>query len=272
MKKAHKYILLISVITFVISCSNAQKRQELNVTSHKNSLKIDTVMNSQYLGGKIEFDSISCGLNFKEGKSYNNEKNEIEILRRDLSVKYLNALDTVAKNELLNSAMEIFTNSLLNKIIPYWYETVWDFNGHTSKPNQGTIACGYFVSTTLRDMGLNLNRYKLAQQGPENEAISIAINSNELLYLKEDNISEQIKKLEVGVYFIGLDCHVGYLFINDSNSYFIHSNYIDGKVMIENTMHSEAFISNNYYVSKITANKFLIKKWLNKEEIQIKIK
>ncbi|MBJ2175844.1 hypothetical protein JBL43_16440 [Aureibaculum sp. A20] len=268
MKTVSKFIVLISSMIIVISCSNAQKKQK-NYVSSKVALKIDTITEHFYLAEEIKFDSIASGLNFKAGKSYHTDKSKIEKQRLDLSIKYKNTLDTIAKNELLSAASEIFKNELLNTIIPHWYETVWDFNGHTSKPNQGTIACGYFVSTTLRDMGLHLNRYKLAQQGPENEAKSIAINSNALLNFSEDTISEQIKKLEDGVYFIGLDNHVGYLYINNSNSYFIHSNYIDGKVMIEYTLHSDAFNSHNYYISKITGNTLLIEKWLKKEEIKI---
>ena len=74
------------------------------------------------------------------------------------------------KKITLDSVKKSFTELLLNKIIPYWYGTTWSFNGHTSKPNQGEIACGYFVSTTLKDMGLKLNRYCLAQKSPIDEA------------------------------------------------------------------------------------------------------
>ena len=160
---------------------------------------------------------------------------------------------------------------MINKIIPYWYGTVWDFNGYTYKPKQGTIACGYFVSTTLRDMGLNLNRFKLAQQGPENEAKSIAINTNEVLFFDESSILDGLKGLGEGVYFVGLSNHVGYLYINDGHSYFIHSNYIDGEVMIENTSQSQAFGGYYYYIAKITGNKKLMEKWLRKDEIQVRI-
>ena len=119
------------------------------------------------------------------------------------------------------------------------------------------------------DMGLNLNRYKLAQQGPENEAKSISINLADVLYFNCENINEELRSLEKGVYFIGLDNHVGYLYLTDNNAYFIHSNYIEGVVMIETTEYSEAFYSSNYYVSKITSNKSLIIKWLKNEEVEI---
>ena len=41
--------------------------------------------------------------------------------------------------------------------------------------------------------------------------------------------------------------------------------------MAENTEYSEAFYSTNYYISKITENKYLMEKWLKKEEVQVSV-
>src|SRR5687768_13237846 len=69
-----------------------------------------------------------------------------------------------------DSLSRLFTSLLTEKLIPHWLTTPWSFEGHTSIPRQGKIACGYFVSTTLLHMGFNVNRYKFAQQLPVNEA------------------------------------------------------------------------------------------------------
>ncbi|WMJ72126.1 hypothetical protein RCC89_02925 [Cytophagaceae bacterium ABcell3] len=54
-----------------------------------------------------------------------------------------------------DSVGRVFSDYLVNKLIPYWYGTKWDFEGHTDVPGKGEIACGYFVSTTLNlDYGL----------------------------------------------------------------------------------------------------------------------
>ncbi len=253
----------------ITACSNSQQKKEFNESCSIDSIKTDTVLLSNESEKEVELDSILCGLNFLPGKNYKTERSEIDKIRNELSQKYFNSSNAGEQKELLDSVAKTFTKVLLNDLIPYWYGTVWDFEGYTSVPNSGTIACGYFVSTTLRDMGLNLNRYKLAQQNPENEARSIAINLNEVIELTEDIITEELKSLENGVYFVGLDNHVGYLYINEDNAYFIHSNYIEGQVMIENMENSEAFYGENYYLSKITGNKDLMEKWLTGEEIQI---
>jgi len=265
-----KYVFYITILFFFISCSNAQQQKEVSFKS-KDSLGINVVNFVKKDISKV-IDSVSCGLNFIPANNYNTTKSEIEKIRMELSNKYQNITDSIHQKTLLDSTMTIFSNILLNKITPCWYGTPWDFNGHTAKPNQGTIACGYFVSTTLRDMGLNLNRYKLAQQNPESEAKSIAIDVKNVMYFDEESIFKKIDKLNDGLFFIGLDNHVGYLYLYKGKSYFIHSNCIDGKVMIEPAKSSEAFYSANYYIVRFTGHKNLAKKWLTKDPLLIVVK
>src|SRR6478609_2933662 len=84
--------------------------------------------------------------------------------------RYANLQQEITRDRLKLSAQSkdsiyrYFQQTLYQKMVPYWLGTTWDFNGYTAIPGQGTVACGYFVSTTLRHMGVNVNRYKLAQQ------------------------------------------------------------------------------------------------------------
>lgn len=64
----------------------------------------------------------------------------------------------------------IFKRCLVNEIIPFREGTIWSFEGYMSIPNKGEIACGYFVSITLKYFSVELNRYKLAQQSSINKA------------------------------------------------------------------------------------------------------
>lgn len=45
--------------------------------------------------------------------------------------------------------------------------TPWDFNGTTRILGEGTIACGYFVTTVLQDVGFDLPRYRWGQLAAE---------------------------------------------------------------------------------------------------------
>ena len=52
-------------------------------------------------------------------------------------------------------------------IITNWIGTKWDFNGVSEEQKKFTIACGYFVTTVLRDAGFQIARSKLAQCASE---------------------------------------------------------------------------------------------------------
>lgn len=256
-----KYLLHVLILA-LFSCGNNPPKVSSGIT------EIISVGIKQDV-----FDTAACGLNFKPGNNYSQEKDEIELMRDELNRGYKTISDSTLKVHFLDSSMAVFTHCLLDKIVPYWYGTKWNFEGHSAIPNEGTIACGYFVSTTLRDMGLNINRYRLAQQGPEEEAASLAIDRTKMIVIDitpaDSDSTLFLKKLEPGLYMVGLDYHVGYLYLKDDQSYFIHSNYIDGRVMIENTSNSKAFESTRYFISKITRNSLLAKKWLSGEKIDV---
>ncbi len=172
----------------------------------------------------------------------------------------------------IDSASSYLYNKLLNHIIPHWYNTPWDFNGHTDIPNEGVIACGYFVSTTLKHLGFNLNRYKMAQQAGLLEAKALQDNSK--LQLFSGMSFEKLKaNLDTtytdGIYFVGLDNHVGYVLIHNAELYFLHSSYCDNKVVIELAEHSPCFSSNLYVFAEVTTNRDLIKKWIFNERLVV---
>ncbi|MCB9260833.1 MAG: hypothetical protein H6607_00440 [Flavobacteriales bacterium] len=196
----------------------------------------------------------------EETPSYQLAKSTIKARRNALAKAYNHLRGDNAKGHFLDSVSFIFKDFLINQIIPYWYGTEWDFNGFTETPKQGKIACGYFVSTTLKHVGLNLNRYKLAQQNPENEAKMLAIDEQNQL---------KISDLKSGFYFVGLDYHVGFLLVEGGNKYFIHSDYFSGEVKKERIETSRGFRSSTYFVTKLTENRALMKRWLTSQTIEI---
>jgi hypothetical protein len=178
------------------------------------------------------------------------------------------------RTDILIKGGDLIEYLLVNQVFPFWYGTPWDFDGHSNSPGEGVISCGYFVSTTLNHIGFNIDRYKLAQQNPENEALSLSITRDVKYFI---NISpSELKSYMIqnkepeGLYFAGLDCHVGYLLLRNDDLFFIHANYLgEGGVMIEIAENSEAFKSSVYYISEITSNDVLVKKWISGEWIDI---
>lgn len=94
-------------------------------------------------------------------RSYAETKKMIASKRAELATKYLKA-DESGKNKIRKEITEYWISGVSNSLSRYWVGTPWDFNGTTVIPKEGTIACGFFVTTILQDMSLHLNRTKLS--------------------------------------------------------------------------------------------------------------
>ena len=178
---------------------------------------------------------------------------------------YFKNLYQTNRNTAIDSASTYLYSKLINEIVPHWYGTEWDFNGYTNTPNDGLIACGYFVSTTLKHLGFNLNRYKMAQAAGLNEAKLLQSKSELKIYsgLTFKELETKVNSVYTdGIYFVGLDNHVGYVLIKDKTLYFLHSSYCDDKVVIELAETSACFASNIYVFAEVTTNKTLVTNWI----------
>ena len=160
-----------------------------------------------------------------------------------------------------------FINSFYTQIFPFWVGTKWDYEGYTNEPKKGVIACGYFVSTPLKHMGVNWNRYKLAQMyaSKATDAICDSIQ-------KFSNINDLYKYLlnrEDNIYHIGLSFHVGFIVKFQGKIKFLHSDYINASgVKEENILESQALKESSiYYIGRLTNPDFL-QKWKKGTKIE----
>ncbi|MAR68760.1 MAG: hypothetical protein CL833_16045 [Crocinitomicaceae bacterium] len=158
----------------------------------------------------------------------------------------------------------------LKQLWPAWYGTTWDFNGYTHKPREGNIACGYFVSTSLRDVGLKLNRYDLAKLYSHAICTTICGTQVKEFSLLEDVISH-IQNRPKDIYIVGLDSHVGFLIKENNEVFFVHSNYLGESVVTkELAENSEALEGSNMYVlGSILSNNDILNHWQQGTTIQI---
>lgn len=198
-------------------------------------------------------------------KAYAATRAEINVTRTALAKAY-------KQHEItLDSVRQYFTAALVEGIIPYWYGTHWSFEGHTDMPLKGEIACGYFVSTTLQHVGMNLNRYKLAQQSPEDEAKMITTEVKMLHSPNPDSTAIRLNAmLHEGLYFVGLGSgHVGYLFKKSDQLISIHANYLPPNASVQ----AQTFTTSVYrgfdtfYLADITWNDALLEAWLDGKKV-----
>lgn len=257
-----KRIIFFLLYICCYACAKEARNSSTTVAATTTSSNVEEIsVDSQLL------DSLQLGINFKPKGDYNTIQQTIQ-QDRAYFAKQFQQNNTKA----IDSASNYLYHKLLNELVPHWYGTVWDFNGHTNIPNDGVIACGYFVSTTLKHLGFQLNRYKMAQQGGTNEAITLQARA-ELKTFR--NISQTALKTKLnniykdGVYFVGLSNHVGYILIKNKELYFLHSSYCDNKVVIEKAATSLCFQSDIYVFAEITTNRKLIQKWIQNTPIPI---
>lgn len=261
-KKASVFYFLL-IILFLFSCKQYPNENKRISQVDKINISPEPIL--------IAADTLSLGIfNIQllpNSEAYTITKTAIRQSKSKLRNQLINETIT------LDSVQSFFTEKLLNDIIPYWYGTQWSFEGHTATPNKGEIACGYFVSTTLKDVGLKLNRYKLAQQSPIDEATIIscglAINTIEVNDPKKA-IIELYNTTKDGFYFIGFDAsHVGFLLRRKGKLFLIHSNYLSPvAVCIEPIEQSDVFNSYlKFHIVPISNNNFLINNWIQNKTI-----
>lgn len=181
---------------------------------------------------------------------------------------------TTKKAGIIEQARETFVHSIESNIFPFWYETEWDFYGTTEIPKEGKIACGYFVTTVLRDAGLRVERARLAQQASEKIILSLTKESfvKRFRRAKIEDFVETVEKWGPGLYVVGLDFHVGFIFNDAGQVYFIHSSYAEPyRVVKEKALQSKILAGSNYRViGKISADDDLLVKWLLQKQILTK--
>jgi hypothetical protein len=208
-------------------------------------------------------------------RNYGDARKKLEAERVALSSKYLHARTSEEKLEAINRARETMTQSIYSEFFPAWYGTTWDFNGTTETPGQGKIACGYFVSTVLRDAGVKVQRVKLAQQASENIILSLTTSAH-IKRFRQTPISdfvEAVRNWGPGLYVVGLDIHVGFILNVDGQVYFIHSSYINPYSVVKEPAGDSKILASSRYriLGKISADDQFIERWLRGEEIVTRI-
>jgi hypothetical protein len=206
-----------------------------------------------------------------DARRYQEVVAKLEAERVNLGLRYQQATSSAQRAEVVAQARPTITGSIYKEIFPSWYGTPWDFNGTTEVPQQGKIACGYFVSTVLRDAGWRVQRVRLAQQASENIILSLTADPHVKRFRRvaiSDFVSA-VKQWGTGLYVVGLDVHTGFIVNTGAEVFFIHASYVEPYVVVrEKAIESKILAASNYRVlGKITADAQFIEKWLLKKEI-----
>lgn len=261
-----KYLIISAVL--ISSCSPQGEKSEMTRTALAIEKRDSSAIPARETAYMEVFEQESASVDSAEVEAinikYDSLKKAIAAKRRSLANSYSAATSDSAGNIIIKKAREYLLQILTNDLFPLWYGTVWDFDGITETPLKGEIACGYFISTTLKHAGFKLERYKLAQQGATNIVRTLCSNSMRIGNSDTDKLFEYVNQQGRGLYIVGLDYHVGFIHKSEEGIFFIHSNYLEPLVVMrEKAAESEALrMSDNFVIGNLLANESLIEKWL----------
>ena len=163
----------------------------------------------------------------------------------------------------LNRVQKVTYSIIADSIFPYWYGTAWDFNGITQEPRKGSVACGYFVTTTLRDAGFPIDRSTLGQQ-PSSvliQKLCTDIHKFNTIPELEDYFKTQPEKT---LFLLGLDTHIGFVIKENNQLYFIHSSYSGDKQVKKEALQNSIPVKKSkvLIVGNFSGNATMMKRWL----------
>lgn len=202
------------------------------------------------------------------------QENKYDTLSNEqIQVVYQNQVNIIKKEKNsitnLDSLRTYLHFKLTNEIFPAWYGTEWDYNGYSNFPRKGQIACGYFVSTTLKHIGINVNRFDLAKK--YSSSIVRTLTEKSTTFNTIEQLFAFLKDEKDDIFVVGLSNHVGFIEKKAGKTYFIHANYM-GPNGVEKEIAQESIPLNSsdvFVIGNLTGNHDLLKKWKNNQPIQI---
>ena len=152
------------------------------------------------------------------------------------------------------------------QLFRFWYGTTWDMNGTSQTPGKGKIACGYFVTTVLEDMGVSLARIRLSQMSSEKMIENLVSKKNSFRYIGIPfaDFMEKMRQHGQGLYVVGLDTHTGFLVVDSNEILFIHSSQLSPSCVLEEDAALSATLQRSNYrlIGKLSKDKALLENWI----------
>jgi hypothetical protein len=213
---------------------------------------------------------MSLSVSFDAFAEYKIALQEASRVQRALAEQYQQSANDDQRQAVLSEAGQKLHQLLVDELFPHWYGTDWDYSGMSEQPGEGSIACGYFVTTLLRDAGVNLERIRLAQQASEIIIKSLVQPNSIKRYSNTqfESFLNSVNSWGQGIYIVGLDIHVGFISVESEGTYFIHSSYQSPySVVKEIASESNILASSQYRVLGKLDDATFIQRWVEDRSI-----
>ncbi len=186
--------------------------------------------------------------------------------RSGLTERYAHARTAREISDVINDSRRLL-EARLPEMMRCWLGTPWDFNGTCQTPGSGKIACGYFVSTILRDAGFQVERIRLAQQ-PSQRIIRTFLPKDKIFIragLSYEKFLDQVVARGPGIRIVGLDRHVAFLVVTpEEKIHFIHASGASPYCVVDESRHDATSLQNSNYrvTGNLTRHPEIIHGWL----------
>lgn len=192
--------------------------------------------------------------------SYAQARADLDATRQTLAAQW--PKDKAATRK---KAKQALLEYLDGQAFPAWSGTPWAFYGTSTTPKEGTIACGYFVTTVLEQAHLRIERVRLAQQASA-FLVSTLARGSAVEWLRPTDVNEALREMKRrfpdGLLVVGFDLHVGFIRLEGERAQFCHSSYLEpGVVTCEDPLTAGAFVSGVYVVAD-ALNDALLDDWV----------
>ncbi|WP_228557743.1 hypothetical protein [Myxococcus sp. AB056] len=172
---------------------------------------------------------------------------------------------------LRDEARATVLDAITRHLMPAWYGTPWEFYGDSQTPRTGSIACGYFVSTVLRDAGFRVEHTQMAQQHAEYIVKALAPPKKIWRFRNRpvSGVVDRVRRAGEGLYVVGLDYHVGFLWNDSARVWMCHASYLgEATVVCEDALTSPAMVSRYHVVGKLLENR-MMDAWLEGQVLPV---
>ncbi len=202
-------------------------------------------------------------------KKYNQLKKKIASYQDNTQVRWRKA-STANKKKIAQEVSDSLLQLITQRLMPPWYGTPWEFDGISQQPRTDYIACGYFVSTIMRDAGFKVQRIKLAQQASSNIVKTLCNNYHSRTYNKLPDLLKYLQQQPNGLFVVGLDYHVGFIAKLPEGLYFVHANPYPPRMAMEEPLTESAILTKSkvFVVGNILGHPDLINAWLQDRKVK----
>ena len=198
--------------------------------------------------------------------AYHGVLHHFEARRLRLARRYRLATTPAGRAFCVGEARQLFLTEMDSTIFPAWEGTPWEFYGTSWEPRQGSIACGYFVTTALHNAGLHLQRTLLAKQTSETIIKNLTSEAHIHRYhgLSQADFVRQVRALGPGLYVLGLDFHAAFLRVHEGGAVqMVHSSYLGTAAVVREAADASPALASKYrVVGKVSADDGFLRNWL----------